>query len=61
MKFLSATKAASLLGVSPATVIRWVKEGLFPKAMKIGAVVRIPESDIAELIEKSQFPQREGA
>lgn len=49
-KYYSALKAASLLGVSGTTIIRWVEEGRFPNVLKYEgadrATIRIPQSDI---------------
>jgi prophage regulatory protein len=37
--FVRATQVANREGVSVATVWRWVREGKFPKPIKLGAAV----------------------
>jgi len=50
-----ACEAAEFLGVSTTTVMKWFHEGLFPKAYKIGRIVRIPRDDIKKLIKNSEL------
>lgn len=49
---LSAADIAGRLGMS----LRWVRgaisRGAFPRARRIGAAVRVPESDVAAWIER---------
>lgn len=44
-EYLSAGEAATVLGVSPRTITRWLKEGHLP-SVKIGRAHRIPRSAI---------------
>lgn len=44
-QFLSTTQIAKLEDVTPTTVQRWVRDGFFPNARKVGRVFRIPLDD----------------
>jgi len=44
--WLSPKAAAKRLGLTPATITRWCRQGKFPNAKKIGRVWRIPEEDL---------------
>ena len=41
-RFLTATQIAKLEDVAPPTVARWVREGKFEGARKVGREYRIP-------------------
>jgi excisionase family DNA binding protein len=41
-EFLTAPKIAKLESVSPGTVQRWVRQGKFPGARRVGREYRIP-------------------
>lgn len=46
---LRAEEVAELVDVHPATVYRWVRQGLL-RAMRIGRVVRIRRCDVSEFV-----------
>jgi predicted DNA-binding transcriptional regulator AlpA len=53
---LSTAQAGELLGVSDQTVLNWMRDGLFPNAIKLNpskknSPIRIPRSDIAKVLE----------
>ena len=41
-EFLTPTKIAKLEHVTPTTVQRWVRQGIFPGARRVGREYRIP-------------------
>ncbi|EGD51739.1 DNA binding domain protein, excisionase family [Thermoanaerobacter ethanolicus JW 200] len=50
-KFYTVKEVAELLKVNIHTVYRWVREGRLP-AIKIGDLVRIPESELNKFLEE---------
>ncbi len=44
-KFLSTSQIAKLEEVTPSTVQRWIRDGSFPNARKVGRVFRVPLDD----------------
>jgi excisionase family DNA binding protein len=44
-QFLSTSQISKLEGVSTTTVQRWVREGYFPNARKVGRLFRVPLDD----------------
>ncbi len=51
---LSVATVAERLGVSVKTVRRHIARGAFPRAVLLGRMVRIPESDVTVLLEERQ-------
>lgn len=49
--FLSPQQAASYLGVSRPTVVRWINEGLLTDR-PVGAHHRVPESEVLDLVRR---------
>ena len=49
MKFYTTGKVAEMLGVHKMTVIRWIRSGKI-KALRIGKVYRIPESELKRIL-----------
>ena len=49
-KYLSTSEVAEMLNVHKNTVIRWVKDGVFPNYIHIESTIRIPTSDIQAII-----------
>lgn len=47
---LTLQETAKVLGVSPRTISRYLREGEFPHAKRIGRRVRIPASDVKAFI-----------
>jgi len=60
-KLLKTTEAAERLHVHPDTVRRWIKDGRFPNARKLGPTDKspyaIPEADIAAFEQSLQVIQ----
>jgi excisionase family DNA binding protein len=54
-EFYTPKEISELFKVNRSTISRWVDEGVFPNAVRIGATVRIPYSDIEAL----KQPKRE--
>jgi len=48
-KLYTPAEVADMLRVTPAAIHQWVKQGKI-KAVRIGRIVRIPESEIALLL-----------
>lgn len=46
---LSAYEAARALGVTPATIYSWCREGDIP-SLKLGGRIRIPTAKLADLL-----------
>ena len=44
-QFLSVSQIARLEEVTPSTVQRWIRDGSFPNARKVGRVFRVPLDD----------------
>ncbi len=53
---LSTARAAQLLGVSVATIKRWVDDGGLPAHKTLGGHRRIRLSDIQEFVKQNHFP-----
>lgn len=51
---LTAREGAAQLQVSEPTFWRWVKNGILPKAVKLGGMSRWPRSEILEVIERAK-------
>jgi prophage regulatory protein len=48
-RMLSDKQVAELIGVNKSTIFRWVRNGTFPKSVKVGGTRnRRPESQILE-------------
>ena len=50
-QMISTKEAAALLGVSDATIVNWIHEGVFPGAIKLNPAkrnspIKIPRSDV---------------
>lgn len=43
-------EVAQFMRQTPATVRRWVREGVFPHAMKMGRILLIPKQDVIDYI-----------
>lgn len=61
-RMLSATEAAERLGVTPRTILRWIKDGEFPGARQKRPIPRspyqIPESDVVAFEERRDSATR---
>lgn len=62
---LTVRKAAEILGASVRTVQKWLNQGHFPKAYKLGPGTtspwRIPETDVwAFMVQRGQAPANGG-
>jgi len=58
-QFLSTSKISKLEGVSSTTVQRWVREGYFPNARKVGRIFRVPLDDYHRWRESTRIiPQK---
>lgn len=51
---LRASEGSALLGISVPTFWRWVKNGILPKAVKLGRTSRWPESELLAVIEAAK-------
>lgn len=51
---LTAREGAVALQISEPTFWRWVKQGILPKAVKLGGMSRWPRSEILEVIEQAK-------
>lgn len=49
--WLSDAEAAALVGVSKSTFRRGVTDGRFPKPVRLGGLVRWPQSEIFQALE----------
>lgn len=49
--WLSVAEAAELVGVSKSTFRRGVTDGRFPKPVRLGGLVRWPQSEIFQALE----------
>jgi excisionase family DNA binding protein len=57
-KFLTAAQVAEMLNVQPVTVRAWLARRLLA-SVKVGErAVRIPQSEVAKLIERGYTPAR---
>jgi predicted DNA-binding transcriptional regulator AlpA len=48
---LDPTQVAALFKVRRGTIIGWVRQGRFPRPVRIGRVIRWPRQTILELLE----------
>ena len=53
-------EAATLLGISRSTLWRRVKDGTFPKPVKIGHVSRFVASELLETVELAKAERNNG-
>ena len=51
---LTDREGASLLQISVPTFWRWAKQGIVPKAVKLGGMSRWPRSEILDVIERAK-------
>jgi predicted DNA-binding transcriptional regulator AlpA len=51
---LTAREGAAELQISEPTFWRWVKQGIVPKAVKLGGMSRWPRSEILAVIERAK-------
>lgn len=51
---LTAREGAAELQISEPTYWRWVKQGILPKAVKLGGMSRWPRSEILAVIERAK-------
>ena len=51
-KLISRSRAAEITGLSPRTILRWGKAGLFPAPVKIGRLVRYSLREILQFIDE---------
>lgn len=59
-KFIREDSLRDLLGVSHATIWRWVRAGHFPKPVRIGqAAVAWPQEEVQEWIESKKAARTE--
>ena len=49
LEYLKVKEAAAIVGVSPRTIRRWIREGKL-HAVRINDLVRIPKESIAQVI-----------
>ncbi len=56
--FLNAAKIARLEDVTPTTVHRWVRNGVFPNARKVGKAYRVPLDDYHRWRESTKLEPR---
>lgn len=58
MRFLRIKTVTDLIGVSRATLYRWMADGHFPKAVRLGPnTVGWYEEDIRTWVERQRQPQ----
>ena len=53
-KMLTTAEVAEWLSVAPISVMRWSKEGRFPKPIRIGRAVRFVKSDVEAWLENER-------
>jgi prophage regulatory protein len=51
-RLLSAEQIGELMHADPSTVFRWVREGRFPKPLKIGGMTRWRARDYNEWVQQ---------
>jgi excisionase family DNA binding protein len=54
MSHVSPSTLARRIGVHPRTIVRWIKSGEI-RAVKFGAVWRIPEDEAQRLVENGLY------
>jgi excisionase family DNA binding protein len=47
--FYSRNDVANIIGITPRTVDRWIESGIL-KRIKVGGIVRIPQSSLAKVL-----------
>jgi|TARA_R100001594_G_scaffold142350_1_gene189165 excisionase family DNA binding protein len=47
--FYSRNDVAKIIGITPRTVDRWIESGIL-KRIKVGGIVRIPKSSLANIL-----------
>ena len=52
-EILTTHQAAEILGVTPITVIRWIKKGAIPCMTTLGGHRRIKVSDVERLVKEN--------
>jgi predicted DNA-binding transcriptional regulator AlpA len=55
---LTAREGAAELQISEPTFWRWVKQGILPRAVRLGGLSRWPRSEILVVIEKAKAKRR---
>jgi excisionase family DNA binding protein len=54
-EFLTAAEIAAKLRINQVTVIRWIKSGYLPGAIKVGKYYRIPRSSYEDFLRRRQM------
>jgi len=57
-KLLTVEQAAERLGIRPSTIRSWILKREKIEIVKVGRLVRIPESSIDDLIDGNTIPPR---
>lgn len=57
---ISTQEAADILGVSDQTIINWIRDGVFPNAIKLNPAkrnspIRIPHDDVVVFSKRQRF------
>ena len=58
-RMFTARAVAELLGVSPATVLRWTRHGDLPALRLPSGAIRIREDQLEQWLEERATPRRE--